>query len=176
MKTIRPAIAVLLLSAAGCAASSDGPGAANAAGSANATIKDAAGRTVANATLQDQGGGLRVRVEAAGLAPGSYGTHVHTTGRCEPPAFASAGPHWNPTARQHGTENPQGPHKGDLPNLTVDASGKGSVDYTIAGADLAGVFDADGAAVLIHAKPDDYRTDPSGNSGDRIACGVISRG
>ena len=178
MKQARYLFATILLAAAGCAATTEGSGSGDSA--ASASIRDPAGRVLANATLREQGGEIRVRVEAAGLPAGSYGTHVHTTGLCEGPAFASAGGHWNPTSRQHGTENPQGPHKGDLPNLSVDASGRGSVEYAIAGAALAGgsagLLDADGAAVVVHAKSDDYRTDPSGNSGDRIGCGVVSRG
>ena len=180
MKQARYLFATLLLATAGCAATTEGGGSDSGEMRATASIRDPAGRVLANATLREQGGEIRVRVEAAGLPAGSYGTHVHTTGLCEGPAFASAGGHWNPTSRQHGTENPQGPHKGDLPNLSVDASGRGSVEYAIPGAALAGgsvgLLDADGAAVVVHARSDDYRTDPSGNSGDRIACGIVSRG
>jgi Cu-Zn family superoxide dismutase len=139
---------------------------------------DPAGRLLARASAEDAGGAVRVRVEAEGLAPGAYGAHIHTTGRCEAPAFASAGPHWNPTAQQHGKDNPAGMHKGDLPNLLVGTDRRGSFEYTIPGAAAAGrgdnaILDADGAAIVIHARPDDFRTDPSGNSGDRIACGVL---
>jgi Cu-Zn family superoxide dismutase len=145
--------------------------------SLDVAVRDAGGATVATATAADRGGGVAVRVAAAGLAPGTYGVHVHAVGRCEPPGFESAGPHWNPTARQHGVQNPQGPHLGDLPNLQVGTDGAGSVEFTIAGARLAGgsnaMLDGDGAALMIHAGPDDYRTDPSGNSGARIACGVL---
>jgi Cu-Zn family superoxide dismutase len=96
-------------------------------------------------------------------------------GRCEPP-FESAGPHWNPAARQHGTANPNGPHLGDMPNVTAVADGSANVRVTTPGGTLSGsdaVLDADGSAVVIHAQADDYRTDPSGNSGARIACGVV---
>ena len=122
--------------------------------------------------------GVRVRVEAAGLAPGTYAVHVHGVGRCDPPAFDSAGPHWNPTARQHGRLNPMGPHSGDLPNLSVGTDGAGAVEFTIPGTTLRrganALIDGDGAALVVHANPDDYRTDPSGNSGARIACGVLN--
>jgi Cu-Zn family superoxide dismutase len=143
-----------------------------------ADAADAAGRVLARATAEEAGGAVRVRVEAAGLAPGAYGAHIHTTGRCEAPGFTTAGPHWNPTAQQHGKDNPAGMHKGDLPNLLVGTDRRGSFEYTIPGAALGGrggnaLLDADGAAIVIHAKADDYRTDPSGNSGDRIACGVL---
>jgi Cu-Zn family superoxide dismutase len=147
--------------------------------SAAAAIADAAGRTVARATVRQGPGGLSVHVEAAGLAPGTYGVHLHAVGRCEGPAFGSAGPHWNPTARQHGRDNPAGMHMGDLPNLTVGADGRGVVAFDLSGASLtragtAVLLDADGAAIVVHAQADDYRTDPSGNSGARIACGVLA--
>lgn len=128
------------------------------------------------ATLTEMDGTTRVQVTVEDMAPGTYGMHIHTTGACTPPDFTSAGPHYNPTGRQHGTENPQGSHKGDLPNVTVDATGRGSIDQTVEGVTLAGdLMDADGSAIVLHAGPDDYRTDPSGNSGGRIACGVIAR-
>jgi Cu-Zn family superoxide dismutase len=139
-------------------------------------IRRADGGLVARAMIWQGRNGVEVRVQAAGLAPGHYGVHVHAVGRCEGPAFASAGPHWNPTARQHGSLNPAGHHLGDLPNLDVDAQGAGRLEFGIAGASTSGaggVFDADGAALVIHVAADDYRTDPSGNSGARIACGVL---
>ncbi len=112
------------------------------------------------------------------MSPGSYGAHLHAVGRCDPPGFESAGPHWNPTGQKHGKDNPAGMHKGDLPNLLVGTDGRGSFEYTIPNAGLSGMLpnrliDGDGAAVVIHASADDYRTDPSGNSGARIACGVL---
>lgn len=148
------------------------------AGEASAEMRDAAGLVMANARAARSGDRLRVRVDAAGLAPGSYGVHIHAVGRCDPPAFESAGPHWNPAGRHHGAQNPQGPHLGDLPNLLVGANGEGMLEFSIAGATLSGganpLLDGDGAALVIHANPDDYRTDPSGNSGARIACGVFA--
>jgi Cu-Zn family superoxide dismutase len=160
------------LALAGCAT------APQAGPSAAATIADPGGRAVARAVLRPSDSGLSVRVEAAGLAAGTYGVHLHGVGRCEPPAFASAGPHWNPAGRQHGRDNPAGMHMGDLPNLVVDSAGHGSIDFIVAGATLSGaganaLLDSDGAAVVVHAQADDYRTDPSGNSGARIACGII---
>jgi Cu-Zn family superoxide dismutase len=144
---------------------------------AQADIRDTGGRTVARGSVSQVGDALRVRIEAAGLPAGIYGAHVHTAGRCDPPAFESAGPHWNPTGRQHGRDNPGGQHLGDLPNLMVGTDRRGSFEFTIPGATLSGgarpVLDGDGAAIVIHARADDYRTDPSGNSGTRIACGVI---
>ena len=144
---------------------------------ANAEVRDVSGRLVARSVATTAGAGVRIRVEAAGLRPGTYGAHVHSIGRCDPPAFESAGPHWNPTSRAHGRDNPQGQHLGDLPNLVVGTEGSGSFEFTIPSAEVAGgqlpMLDADGAAIVIHAQADDYRTDPSGNSGGRIACGIF---
>jgi len=139
-------------------------------------LRKADGTLVARAMVWQAEGGIEVRVQAAGLPAGHYGVHLHSVGLCESPAFTSAGPHWNPTARQHGSLNPAGHHLGDLPNLDVDEFGGGRVEFAIAGASTSGAegfFDADGTSVVIHAAPDDYRTDPSGNSGARIACGVL---
>jgi Cu-Zn family superoxide dismutase len=121
--------------------------------------------------------GISMRVEGANLPPGTHGAHLHQVGRCDPPDFASAGPHWNPTGRQHGRDNPSGAHLGDVPNLVVGSNGRGALEHRIAGARVrsgaAPLIDADGASLVIHANADDYRTDPSGNSGGRIACAVL---
>ena len=160
----------LLLGLAGAASAQN-------AGPTVADLRTPAGQLVARAMVYQTPAGLAVRVQAQGLAPGHYGAHLHAVGRCEGPDFASAGPHWNPTDRHHGTLNPDGHHLGDLPNLDVAADGGGRVEFTITGAEMTGamgLFDADGAAIVIHAAPDDYRTDPSGNSGARIACAVLT--
>ena len=172
--------AIATLALAGCAAGrSDAPEpVAQSPAAASAQLRDAGGRTVAAASISQVGDALRVRVEATGLMPGVYGAHLHAVGRCDAPGFESAGPHWNPGNREHGRDNPRGQHLGDLPNLLVGTDGRGSFEYTIQSGGLAGgprrLLDADGAAVLLHARPDDYRTDPSGNSGSRIACGVLT--
>jgi Cu-Zn family superoxide dismutase len=140
-------------------------------------IRSPTGRLLARATLWQSRDGVEVRIQAAGLAAGRYGAHIHRVGRCTGLNFADAGPHWNPTGRQHGSLNPQGQHLGDLPNLEVDASGAGRIEFAITRASITGadgVIDADGAAVVIHATADDYRTDPSGNSGRPVACGVFA--
>ena len=146
--------------------------------SANSELRGLGGAVMARATATQLGDSIRVKVEASGMRPGTYGAHVHTTGRCEPPDFTSAGPHWNPTEQQNGKNNPRGMHKGDLPNLMVGTDGRGSFEFTIPSASISGgatpLLDADGAAVVVHQSADDYRTDPSGNSGGRIACGVLS--
>lgn len=169
-------LAVTLIMFTGCARQ-DVVDSAPAAADARAELVDAGGRVLARALARDNGGRLTINVEAEELAPGTYGAHVHAVGRCDPPGFESAGPHWNPTERRHGGQNPQGQHLGDLPNLLVGADGQGSFEFTIGGATLSGgargMLDRDGAALVIHAAPDDYRTDPSGNSGSRIACGVF---
>ena len=170
----------LLIGLAACLAGCVGEGERTATGemTSGATLNDAAGATRAVATLGERDGGVLVRIDARQMAAGAYGAHVHTTGRCDAPGFESAGPHWNPTGQQHGRENPQGTHLGDLPNLVVGADGRGQVEYLIAGATLTqgerALQDADGAAVVVHAGADDNRTDPSGNSGARIACGVLA--
>jgi Cu-Zn family superoxide dismutase len=141
-------------------------------------LRDAAGQIRARATAEQVGDSIRVRVESIRMTQGAYGAHVHMTGRCDAPGFTTAGGHWNPTAQQHGKDNPQGMHKGDLPNLLVGTDGRGSFEYTIPNATIAGngpnvMLDQDGAAVVVHQSADDFRTDPSGNSGARIACGVV---
>lgn len=168
-------VGVAVLGFAGCAREGDVES-VPAPTEARAEARDAGGTTLAVATATGAGDGLRLRVEARGLAPGSYGAHIHAIGRCDPPSFESAGPHWNPLNREHGTLNPAGPHMGDLPNLLVGSDGQGSFETTLEGRISGGswgMLDRDGAAIVIHARPDDYRTNPSGNSGSRIACGVF---
>ena len=114
--------------------------------------------------------GRYLRIAVDGLAPGEHGLHLHAVGLCDRPDFKSAGPHWNPAGKQHGHLNPQGEHAGDLPNITVSANGHGAINFLVSG-ELA---DADGTSLVIHADPDDYKTDPSGNSGARIACAVLA--
>lgn len=141
-----------------------------------ASLVDAAGRPAGRATAREVAGGIRVTVDARGLPAGMHGAHVHTVGRCDPPGFESAGPHWNPASAKHGSLNPQGPHAGDLPNMTVGRDGRGTVGVTLAGATMDALLDADGAALVVHAAADDLMTDPSGNSGARVACGVFAAG
>lgn len=143
-----------------------------------ATLQLANGLPGGTAQLLASGGQVNISIAVVGLTPGVHGVHLHTTGSCTAPDFASAGAHLNPGGHQHGTSNPAGPHLGDLPNITAGANGSGSVSATLTGTReqvLAQLFDADGTAVVVHANADDYRTDPSGNSGGRIACGVLTR-
>lgn len=138
-----------------------------------AQLRDRAGAMKAEAQAVQVGSGIRVTLTAMNMPQGTYAAHVHTIGRCDAPDFTTAGPHWNPTDSQHGKDNPQGMHKGDLPNLLVGTDGRGTLEYTIAAADVGAMLDADGASIVIHTGADDYRTDPSGNSGGRMACGVF---
>ena len=158
---------------------------ARAAGTAGgpiayAELRDKDGATKGRTTARPMGDGVHVEGTIENMAPGTYAVHVHTTGTCTPPDFTSAGPHWNPANRQHGAQNPAGPHKGDLPNVTVGADGRGRVSSHISGVTMTGganaLLDADGAALIVHAGVDDYRTDPTGNAGGRMACGVFSAG
>lgn len=141
---------------------------------AMAMLQTAEGTPAGSVTATAADGGITIALNVEGLEPGEHGVHVHMTGSCEPPAFESAGSHWNPTAAQHGLENPAGPHAGDMPNLAVGEDGTGSLGYTLEGGTFDGLLDADGSAFVVHAMPDDQTTDPSGNSGDRVACGVFS--
>ena len=175
----RLSLGAAALLATGCAAERAPiePSTAMAEMSASAPILSRAGRNLAQATATQIGDSIRIRLAATSLPAGAYGAHIHAVGRCDAPDYASAGPHWNPTGQEHGRSNPRGMHKGDLPNLTAGVDGTGVLEITIPGAWLAGgpapMLDGDGAALVIHERPDDYRTDPSGNSGARIACGVF---
>lgn len=173
--------AVLSIAAAGLALSTSAPAAQHEghAGQAGASVRNAQGQVVGTVSASREGNVVKVRLNVRGFTAGTYGVHLHQTGRCDAPAFEGAGPHWNPAGRQHGRLNPQGSHLGDLPNLEVRANGTGRVDFdiqvpagTAAGANP--LLDADGTAIVIHAVADDERTDPSGNSGARIACGAFS--
>ncbi len=147
-------------------------------------LVNAAGQIIGEVRGGDSDNGAELQITAHGLPPGVHGIHIHDVGLCDPPNFKSAGPHWNPTSRQHGSQNPNGKHMGDLQNVTVAADGTLKARVTVPGtyltspgrnvkAGAAQILDANGAAVVIHAKLDDYRTDPSGDSGDRIACAVL---
>lgn len=150
---------------------------------ATAELRDRAGASVGTARLTgDNDGTITLVAHVDRMTPGSHGIHFHAVGSCTPgdsAAFAAAGPHHNPLNRKHGLENPDGPHAGDLPNLVVGANGSGDLETKTARATLragpASLLDADGSAVVVHASADDQKTDPSGNSGARVACGVITK-
>ncbi|XUU61649.1 superoxide dismutase family protein [Erythrobacter sp. HA6-11] len=143
-----------------------------------AALNDRAGNLVGNVTLSEENGQLLLDFEGQDLPSGTSGFHLHTTGLCESPDFTSAGGHLNPADNEHGADNPAGKHLGDLPNLVINVDGTASASLTVSKRSkeaLAAIFDEDGTAVMIHADADDYATDPTGNAGSRIACGVLQK-
>lgn len=131
------------------------------------------------ATISKRSDGIFLSLSGEAPAAGTFGMHIHAVGKCQAPEFTTAGPHWNPAMKQHGLENPMGAHSGDLPNLLAGTDKKLVLEQRLGDIILegpGGLLDADGAALVIHEKADDYLTDPSGNSGKRIICGVFKSG
>lgn len=158
-----------LLALAGCATATE-----PSRGVMLTPLINSTGQVIGSVRLWETPGAVTLRVLGTALPVGMHGLHVHSVGRCDTPDFTSAGPHWNPGERKHGVQNPAGSHAGDLVNVPVAANGALGETVTVAGASFAGLNDADGSALVLHAAADDYRTDPSGNSGARIACAVLS--
>lgn len=144
------------------------------------SIVNTEGNDIGQAVLTEAADGLTFKIKAEGLPPGEHGIHVHEKGECTPPSFESAGSHFNPTDKEHGFNNLKGFHLGDLPNVEVGPDGRleavvTTAELTLKPSQQNSILDNDGSALVIHEKADDYKTDPSGNSGDRIACGVINK-
>lgn len=146
---------------------------------AHANIVDAQGNKIGTAEFHSSGNGVRIDVNVSQLPPGTHGIHIHNVGKCEGPAFTSAGPHLNPESKHHGKDNPEGPHAGDLLNITVKSDGVAKAALSDPNVTLGSgpnsLFHDGGTALVIHADADDYKSDPAGNSGARIACGVITK-
>ncbi len=181
---MRPTTLLVLLPLAACqnqSAATAGPApvgrvATQAAPRGAFAILDSAGRRIGQVGATETPSGVQLEVAISGLAPGNHGMHLHAAPLCEPPAFTTATGHLNPTSRQHGSRNPLGAHIGDLPNLVVDHHGLGRASVLVTRVTLqpgAASIGAPGTALVIHAAPDDEVTDPTGNSGARIACAVI---
>ena len=149
------------------------------AAQAKAELINAQGEKIGTAMFTGVNGGVKIALDAANLPAGEHGYHIHAVGKCEPANFTSAGGHFNPFGKKHGVKSPDGPHAGDMPNLVVGQDGTVKTEVTAAlvtlGEGINSLFDADASALVIHSGPDDEMTDPTGNSGARIACGVITK-
>jgi Cu-Zn family superoxide dismutase len=166
----------IVAAALACASLLAGP--AHAQPKATADIKDASGKSLGEAVLAQRDGAVEIDVTLTGLPKGTHAFHIHEVGRCDPP-FESARGHFNPEHKQHGKDNPGGPHAGDLPNIEVSDSGRVKLQVAVKGVSIDGgpgaLLDGNGSALVVHEGADDHKTDPAGNSGKRLACGVIHR-
>ena len=146
-----------------------------AADTATAVLKDPDDKEVGTVTLTAVPTGVLLDADLTAFPPGDHAFHIHGTGKCEPPDFKSAGGHFNPEEDKHGLQNPAGPHAGDMPNIHVPENGTLRIEVLNQMVSLGGLFGGEGTAIVVHQKPDDYKSDPAGDAGPRIACGVITR-
>ncbi len=146
---------------------------------AKAEMINTQGEKIGTALLTEVPGGVKIALKVSQLPPGIHAFHIHAAGKCEPPDFKTAGGHFNPEGREHGHQNPEGAHAGDLPNIAVEPDGSAQLEVMAHGVTLGSgrnsLFPPEGTALIIHADPDDEMTDPAGNAGARIACGVIQK-
>lgn len=147
---------------------------------AQAALADTKGGPIGLVTLTEVRQGVRVDLRMSGLTPGKHGVHFHAVGKCDPPDFTTAGGHFNPDGHQHGVLNPNGPHAGDLPNIVIGADGHGTLVAITPGVNLepgsaSSLLSGGGVSIVVHQDPDDEKTDPSGNSGTRVACGIVKK-
>src|SRR5438128_9690178 len=172
MKNLISSFVFLLLSVAVLADQNPAP-------TARADLVDSQRRKVGTAELTQAPDGVKIALTVSGLAPGQHAFHIHAAGKCEGPDFKSAGAHFNPYNKKHGLKNPEGPHAGDMENIEAGADGTGTAEIVNKQVTLAdgpnSLFHEGGTAIVIHASPDDNMTDPAGNAGSRIACGVITK-
>ncbi|MGH6793116.1 MAG: superoxide dismutase family protein [Methyloceanibacter sp.] len=149
-----------------------------AADTASAVLKDAKGNEVGQVTLTEVPTGVLLSLDLAGFPAGDHALHIHAVGKCEPPKFESAGPHFNPENKEHGLKNPKGPHAGDMPNIHIPDGGKLKIEVLNQMVTLSGenaLLDDDGSAIVIHEGTDDYTSDPAGHAGNRLACAAVTK-
>jgi len=169
---------VLTIAIAGVLAAAAGYGASK---TAKVALNDGSGKSVGTATITEGKGGtgVTIKLDLKGLPAGEHALHFHQNAKCEGPGFTTAGGHFNPESKKHGMNNPEGPHAGDMPNFTVKANGTAKASISDPRVNLGdgpnSLYSNGGTALMIHAKADDMKTDPSGNAGDRIACGTITK-
>jgi superoxide dismutase, Cu-Zn family len=172
IRTYRVTAVIVLVAGMGCHRQIE----TGTAAGVTAELRTGSGASVGTLRFGSSQQGIRITGTLNGLTPGAHGIHLHTVGRCDAADFATAGGHFNPTGAQHGMQNAMGPHAGDLPGITANAAGQAAVDISNTRTTIAALLDADGTAIVVHAAADDQRTDPSGNSGARVACGVLKTG